>query len=284
MNYFEIAAISRGDIVNVLKSDKHYLENHFKGNNATDIGSLFHDKVLGTNEVKVISLDGFNWRTQIGKREIIDHVEKFLAKDYDGEDDRKDTVSAWIRTNGGFMPTPKELSDIDTWVNSMKSKVYGEGSVLDLFVGGHAEQIFQSVMDKKKVKCMADYYIEDEDMIRVYDLKTIKDVTDKTIKYSTIDHGYDIQAELYSQIMEKRLGKPVEFRFVFIGKAEPTDCGVIMLDEETRENAKVKITEGIKKIKAISGKKNYVPEGLHHDENFNAVTFSSVAEDTDFEY
>ncbi len=103
---------------------------------------------------------------------------------------------------------------------------------VDLIQGGFSEQTVCQTIGDMKFKTRYDYVNVEKGYIA--DVKTSAYAVDQDMFKMTIEKWqYDLSAALYLAVCEKFYGKPFDFYFIAIGKAD-LDCQVYRLSEKTR--------------------------------------------------
>ncbi len=123
--------------------------------------------------------------------------------------------------------TPDQIDEIKLMAESIKAN----NNARMLLDGGVAEQsVYATDPDtglplKVRPDYMNDYFISD--------LKSIQDVDDFTIDRAIANFGYDVSGAMYTHVTQLATSEYRPFCFIFISKAPPFMCRVIVLSDES---------------------------------------------------
>lgn len=205
-------AISRSELFHISESPekfKYYMENPQKPTPSLIFGQLFHKMALLPNEV----LDEFA---------VVPNVDRRTKEG-------KEIYNQFLVESEG-----KTIVDSEMFEKARDMcKVLNQNEFVKTLLSGEKEKPFfwTDEMTGESCKCRVDCLIEKGDKIIVSDLKTAdKAETDAFIR-SAINYGYDFQAAMYSEGVEKNIGKKPLFVFIAVEKDPPFSVNILQADE-----------------------------------------------------
>lgn len=213
--YHANSAVSRSGLMLFNKSPQHYWWQYLSGkaekteSDAMRIGSAFHTLLLepAKFDSRVLVWSGKPRNTTAGK---------------------EDFAQATAEANGRLLIKQDELAELKHMAESIlsqpvASKVIGKD--------GYIEPSFFWVDEQLKVfvKSRPDYYREDG---IVLDLKTTADASREEFERSVVKFGYDIQAYMQMEAIERCTGKrPDNFVFICVEKEPPYATAFYVADQ-----------------------------------------------------
>jgi len=125
-----------------------------------------------------------------------------------------------------------------------------EVAVSSFYSGGFAEQTATAIINGVKIKVRADYRKEFEDFGSINDLKTTGDNIDNVNGARRVCDiwTYDLSAALYVDVFTSITGKPHDFYFTFLSKANG-ECRMYKASEEMLASGREKYLVAIEKLK-----------------------------------
>lgn len=125
-----------------------------------------------------------------------------------------------------------------------------EVSLSSFYSGGYAEQTVTAVINGVKVKVRSDYRKEFEDFGSINDIKTTGDIIDSIHSARRVCDiwGYHISAALYVDVFTAVTGKPHDFYFTFLSKANG-EVRMYKASEEMLANGRKDYLEAIELLK-----------------------------------
>lgn len=125
-----------------------------------------------------------------------------------------------------------------------------EVSLESFFNHGFPEQTLCGELDGVKIKVRFDYRKEFEDFGSINDIKTTSALirSKSDVEYVCASLEYDLSAALYVDLVEKETGKPHDFFFCFISKADG-ECKMFKASEQMLEAGRQKYKKAIQLLK-----------------------------------
>lgn len=205
-------AISRSELFKISESPekfKYYREHPEEPTPALIFGQLLHKVVLLPDMIweDFIVAPNVDRRTKDGKAEYAAFLEE--AKD-------KVVVT----------------SDMMTQAWEMASALSGNAFAQKLLDGEKEKEFFWTDdMTSEDCKCRVDCLTEIGNNLIVVDLKTTDCAETEAFTRSAIKYGYDLQAAMYSDGVEKNTGRKPLFVFIAIEKKPPYAINIMQADE-----------------------------------------------------
>jgi hypothetical protein len=118
------------------------------------------------------------------------------------------------------------------------------------FKKGEPELTVCTELDGVKVKVRTDYFREFSDFASIQDVKTTKDYvgTKHAIEKICASFDYDLSAALYVDVVEKIVGKPTDFYFLFLSKKDG-QVKLVRASEQMLEEGRTKYKAGLAALK-----------------------------------
>lgn len=190
---------------------------------ATDLGTLIHRYVLGKG-AEVEPIDAEDFRTNVARQ-----------------------ARSRAREHGRIPALARVVGVAVAAAVCIKRELERVGVVLD----GESEVaiLWQEQAEHGPIWCrgMLDHVVAD-DMLYVYDLKTIHCAHPDDCTKSAINYGYDIQQEAYTRAAERlwpAYEGRIEFRFLFCEPDPPHAVTVAQLDATMRERGRRRWREAV---------------------------------------
>ena len=205
--YHKHPAISRSAMMELERTPKHFWYKYMSGlyqdeeSDALRIGSAFHTLVLepALLEKSVYVWSGAPRNTKGGKEEYSQALENAAGR----------LLIKQSEFNGMKAMAKAILAE------PASSKIIHAKGKIEASFFWHDENY------RTEVKCRPDYYRDDG---IVLDLKTCADASEETFQRSAVNYGYDLQAFMCMEGIERVTGKrPVDFVFMCVEK-EPPHC------------------------------------------------------------
>lgn len=209
--YREMPGIRRSDLFKILESPekfKYYLEHPEPPTKALAFGSLFHAMVLEPETVErdFAVAPNVDRRTKFGK----DMFAKFEKDSY------------------GKIAVAQDMVDLAV---EMRDAVAKHELASKLLRGQHEVAFsWKDDITGEMVKCKVDVFREFEDKVRIVDLKSTENAETEAFTKAAINMGYDMQAAMYSKIVEQCTGKRVDFIFLAVEKKPPYAINILEAD------------------------------------------------------
>jgi exodeoxyribonuclease VIII len=208
--------LSRSDLMAFIKGPnyfKHYRKDK-KSSRAMATGSAFHSMLLEPEEFRkdyVVAPDGINFATKAGKEFKELHNTKTVMKGQ--EYDRLNEMAIAVQTHPVVTPLLDGLKEKAMWFK------------------------FNDVELKTKPDL-----ITIKDKVYIVDFKTTRDLSERKMKYSIRDHGYDIQLAMVSMgLMHHGISLPMVPLIVWVENQAPYDVVVTKLRNENIMDAGLRI-------------------------------------------
>ena len=210
--YSQHQAISRSELWHIRESPqkfKYYKENPPEPTPSLLFGQVFHKMLLEpvTFDDEFVVAPEVNRRTKDGKQ----MWEEFVA------DHEKQTI------------VPEEMY---AKAKEMCEAVKREPLAVKL-LNGEAEVPFfwTDEMTGEDCKCRVDVLNTAYSQPIIVDVKTTADASTDSFIRSSINYGYDFQAAMYSDGVEKNIGKKPLFVFIAVEKEPPYAVNILQADE-----------------------------------------------------
>lgn len=210
--YREAEGISRSDLFKISKSPQHFKyekENPSEQSKALLFGIALHSYVLEQDkfEEEYAVIPKVDRRKKEGK-EI---YAQFLAEN-----------------EGKFFIENDDMEVIKQMAESINSVPIAK----KLLEGKHEQSFFWTdEMTEEKCKCRPDILTEIGDVMVIADLKTCENARTDVFMRDAIKYGYDLQAYMYSNGVEKNIGKKCCFVFIAVEKKPPYAVNVLEADK-----------------------------------------------------
>lgn len=210
--YRQHPAISRSELWHIRESPqkfKYYKENPPAPTPSLLFGQVFHKMLLepGTFDDEFVVAPEVNRRTKEGKQML----EAFVA---DHENQTIITAEMYEQA--------KEMCDA----------VKREPLAVKLLNGEKEAPFFWTdEMTGEDCKCRVDVLNTEYSQPIIVDVKTTADASTDAFIRSAINYGYDFQAAMYSEGVEKNIGKKPLFVFIAVEKDPPFSVNILQADE-----------------------------------------------------
>lgn len=210
--YRQHPAISRSELWRIRESPqkfKYYKENPPEPTPALLFGQVFHKMLLepDTFDEEFVAAPGVNRRTKEGKQIL----ENFASK----------------HENQKIIPA--EMFD---QAKEMCDAVKREPLAVKLLKGKSELPFFWTdEMTGEECKCRVDVLNTEYRQPIIVDAKTTADASTESFIRSAINYGYDFQAAMYSEGVEKNIGKKPLFVFIAVEKDPPFSVNILQADE-----------------------------------------------------
>ena len=210
--YRQHPAISRSELWRIRESPqkfKYYKENPPEPTPALLFGQVFHKMLLepDTFGEEFVVAPEVNRRTKEGKQKW----DEFLS-----ENENKTIVAPEIVSRA------KEMCDA----------VKREHLAVKLLNGSKEVPFFWTdEMTGEDCKCRVDVLNTEYRQPIVVDVKSTADASTESFIRSAINYGYDFQAAMYSEGVEKNIGKKPLFVFIAVEKDPPFSVNILQADE-----------------------------------------------------
>lgn len=210
--YRQHPAISRSELWHIRESPqkfKYYKENPPAPTPSLLFGQVFHKMLLepGTFDDEFVVAPEVNRRTKEGKQML----EAFVA---DHENQTIITAEMYEQA--------KEMCDA----------VKRELLAVKLLNGEKEAPFFWTdEMTGEDCKCRVDVLNTEYSQPIIVDVKTTADASTDAFIRSAINYGYDFQAAMYSEGVEKNVGKKPLFVFIAVEKDPPFSVNILQADE-----------------------------------------------------
>lgn len=210
--YRKHPAISRSELWRIRESPqkfKYYREHPPEPTPALLFGQVFHKMLLepDTFDEEFVAAPGVNRRTKEGKQIL----ENFASK----------------HENQKIIPA--EMFD---QAKEMCDAVKREPLAVKLLKGKSELPFFWTdEMTGEECKCRVDVLNTEYRQPIIVDAKTTADASTESFIRSAINYGYDFQAAMYSEGVEKNIGKKPLFVFIAVEKDPPFSVNILQADE-----------------------------------------------------
>lgn len=204
-------AVSRSDLMLLRRSPMHYKYAHDNPTEDTspalEFGTALHCYVLEPERFRqeYIVYGKIDRRTKEGKTQL-----------------------AEIEASG---KTPIYEGDVETIINMAESIKSNHYAVRLLAGEKEVSYFWEDPATGIKLKCRPDCRTDLGELGVIVDLKTTRNAETESFMRSCIDYGYDLQAAMYKQGVERIEGKPHRFVFIAVEKEPPYACNVLEADE-----------------------------------------------------
>lgn len=137
-------------------------------------------------------------------------------------------LAAQIEASGKIPISDDTFAQIQAMAESVMSNKYAAA----LLNGGEHEKSYfwTDKLTGLKLKCRPDCRTDLRSTSVIVDLKTTENADTDSFMHSCIKYGYDLQAAMYTQGVEKIEGKPHRFVFIAVEKSPPYACNVLEAD------------------------------------------------------
>ena len=210
--YRQHPAISRSELWHIRESPqkfKYYKENPPAPTPSLLFGQVFHKMLLepGTFDDEFVVAPEANRRTKEGKQML----EAFVA------DHENQTI------------IPAEMYE---QAKEMCDAVKREPLAVKLLNGAAEAPFFwKDEMTGEDCKCRVDVLNTEYSQPIIVDVKSTADASTESFIRSAINYGYDFQAAMYSEGVEKNIGKKPLFVFIAVEKDPPFSVNILQADE-----------------------------------------------------
>lgn len=210
--YRKHPAISRSELWRIRESPqkfKYYREHPPEPTPALLFGQVFHKMLLepDTFDEEFVAAPGVNRRTKEGKQIL----ENFASKH---ENQKIITAEMFDQA--------KEMCDA----------IKREPLAVKLLKGKAELPFFWTdEMTGEECKCRVDVLNTEYRQPIIVDAKTTADASTESFIRSAINYGYDFQAAMYSEGVEKNIGKKPLFVFIAVEKEPPFSVNILQADE-----------------------------------------------------
>lgn len=210
--YRKHPAISRSELWRIRESPqkfKYYREHPPEPTPALLFGQVFHKMLLepDTFDEEFVAAPGVNRRTKEGKQIL----ENFASK----------------HENQKIIPA--EMFD---QAKEMCDAIKREPLAVKLLKGKAELPFFWTdEMTGEDCKCRVDVFNTEYRQPIVVDVKSTADASTEAFIRSAINYGYDFQAAMYSEGVEKNIGKKPLFVFIAVEKEPPFSVNILQADE-----------------------------------------------------
>lgn len=210
--YRKHPAISRSELWRIRESPqkfKYYREHPPEPTPALLFGQVFHKMLLepDTFDEEFVAAPGVNRRTKEGKQIL----ENFASKH---ENQKIITAEMFDQA--------KEMCDA----------IKREPLAVKLLKGKAELPFFWTdEMTGEECKCRVDVLNTEYRQPIIVDAKTTADASTESFIRSAINYGYDFQAAMYSEGVEKNIGKKPLFVFIAVEKDPPFSVNILQADE-----------------------------------------------------
>lgn len=219
-DYWKVKALNKSFLSNFYVSPAHaytYKETKAKGD-----GKLFHELVLEPEEFnRHYVVTNYNLSTKEGR--------KFKEENKD-----KEIIKVWDFDKFSRM---KENLLCNQFRHNLHTTNFG-----NIINNGIIEQgiLATSVIDdiEFSIKIKPDIIYEFDDMIYVFDLKTVETANIKRFSYDALNYKYHWQDSLYTEIVYHHYEKTVRFIFVLVEKSPPFGVRYVELVSKYNEDLK----------------------------------------------
>lgn len=212
MEYRKHPAISRSELWHIRESPqkfKYYKENPPEPTPALLFGQVFHKMLLepDTFNYEFVVAPDANRRTKEGKQ---------MWEDFVSEHENQTIITAEMCTHA------KEMCDA----------VKREPLAVKLLNGAAEVPFFWTdEMTGEDCKCRVDVLNTEYSQPIIVDVKTTADASTDAFIRSAINYGYDFQAAMYSEGVEKSICKKPLFVFIAVEKDPPFSVNILQSDE-----------------------------------------------------
>lgn len=217
--YFEHPALSRTDIVELLKGPNYFraYKDNPKKSPALDLGTAFHMMLLEPvrfNEeyavipqgMKLNRKDGIEWKAQNEHKEILKYEDYEMIV----------SMTCSVKTH------------------EFCSGLFERAIIENAFYFKHTET-------GHDLKAKPDLFSNNI----IVDFKSARTLNERKLSYETIDRGYDIQAWMCREAVLQSTGELCEFYDVFVEKVPPYDVLITSFDYEDFARAERKVSEAV---------------------------------------
>lgn len=205
-------AISRSELFKIADSPekfKYYKEHPEPPPPSLVFGQLFHKVVLLPDQI----WEDFIVEPNVDRR-------------------TKDGKSQWSESLEEAQGKTMVTADMMTQAWEMASALSGNEFVQKLLNGDKEVEFFWTdEMTGEECKCRADCLTEVGDRLIVVDLKSTDCAETDAFMRSAIKYGYDLQAAMYSEGVEKNTGRKPLFVFIAIEKKPPYAINILQADD-----------------------------------------------------
>lgn len=211
--YRSADGVSRSELWKIRESPekfKYYKDNPTESTPALIFGQLFHKLLLEPddfeNEFSIAPI--VDRRTKEGKQAYADFM---------------------IASKGKTVVSAEQYAEAQMMVDSVNSVPIAK----KLLTGQHELPLFWADdMTGETCKVRLDVLTEVNGQPIIVDAKTTEDASFDGFTRSAIKYGYDFQAAMYSEAVEKTTGKKPLFVFVAVEKKEPYSVNIFQADED----------------------------------------------------
>lgn len=210
--YRQHPAISRSELWHIRESPqkfKYYKENPTEPTPSLLFGQVFHKILLepGTFDEEFVVAPEVNRRTKEGKQILANFVSE--------------------HENQTIIPV-----EMCAQAKEMCEAVKEEPLAAKLLNGATEVPFFWTdEMTGESCKCRVDVLNTAYSQPIIVDVKTTADASTESFIRSAINYGYDFQAAMYSEGVEKNIGKKPLFVFIAVEKDPPFSVNILQADE-----------------------------------------------------
>ena len=210
--YRQHPAISRSELWHIRESPqkfKYYKENPPEPTPSLLFGQVFHKMLLepDTFNYEFVVAPDANRRTKEGKQ---------MWEDFVSEHENQTIITAEMCTHA------KEMCEA----------VKREPLAVKLLNGAAGVPFFWTdEMTGEDCKCRVDVLNTEYSQPIIVDVKTTADASTDAFIRSAINYGYDMQSAMYSDGVEKNIGKKPLFVFIAVEKEPPYAVNILQADE-----------------------------------------------------
>lgn len=159
----------------------------------------------------------------------------------------KDWEAFKARNHGKIIISKKDVENART----LSYYIRGNETAQSLLRNGRAEVSLFSELMGLPVKVRADYIIEEQDHVKVIDIKTTSDMAIPGFARSNCQRSnYDVSAALYSSVFSNFFEKPTEFYFIFVHK-NPVHVLTYKCGQEFLDRGAEKLLKSAERIKQM---------------------------------
>lgn len=210
--YRQHPAISRSELWRIRESPqkfKYYREHPPEPTTALLFGQVFHKMLLepDTFDEEFAAAPGVNRRTKEGRQILTNFVS--------------------AHENQKIIP-----AEMFSQAKEMCDAVKREPLAVKLLKGKAELPFFWTdEMTGEECKCRVDVLNTEYRQPIIVDAKTTEDASTESFIRSAINYGYDFQAAMYSEGVEKNIGKKPLFVFIAVEKDPPFSVNILQADE-----------------------------------------------------
>ena len=210
--YRQHPAISQSELWHIRESPqkfKYYKENPPEPTPSLLFGQLFHKMLLEPTTV----WSEFSVAPDVNKR----------------TKDGKECWQQFVELNDGKTVVTMEMVE---QASAMCAAVHNE-PLAEKLLDGECEKEFFWVdeMTGEECKCRTDCLNMNYSQPIIVDIKTTSDASTDAFIRSAINYGYDLQSAMYSEGVEKNIGKKPLFVFIAVEKEPPYAVNILQADE-----------------------------------------------------